>query len=180
MTPAGYMAKNVMRRPESLHAPQVIDIYSVSGCMSKDFADYVEDWRHNGYWLFNSPNDIKEVAKKNSVDLDGTSLFYYEVYENEFDGKEWHHYFPEKSFPTNVSVPVEKRLEGFDVATFWARALPECSPLSCNSLAEELRTNTHCLFDSFGEAESRLNSGAFRNAEPGPYRIFAVYSVNWS
>jgi hypothetical protein len=178
MTPAGYMAKYVIPKPEWLQAPHVIDIYSVSGCMSKDFADYVDHWKHNGHWLFNSPEDIKEVAKEESVDLDGTSLFYYEVYEYEFDGKEWHPYSPERSFPTDVLAPREKRLAGFDVVTFWAKALPECSPLSCNSLAEELRTNTHCLFDSFCEAESHLNAGAFQNSEPGPYRIFAVHSVN--
>jgi hypothetical protein len=33
------------------------------------------------------------------------------------------------------------------------------------------------LFETFEEAESALNTGAFNEAEPGPYRIFAVYSV---
>ncbi|HEX9201861.1 MAG TPA: hypothetical protein VF865_20055 [Acidobacteriaceae bacterium] len=30
----------------------------------------------------------------------------------------------------------------------------------------------HCLFATFEEAETK-------NSEPGPYRIFAVYSVGW-
>lgn len=37
--------------------------------------------------------------------------------------------------------------------------------------------NSHCLFDSFDEAKFHLTEGAFNNSEPGPYRIFAVYSV---
>jgi hypothetical protein len=51
--------------------------------------------------------------------------------------------------------------------------------ISCNGMAEEIRTNRHCILESFGQAYDRLHEGAFNNAEPGPYRIFAVYSVEW-
>jgi hypothetical protein len=180
MIPAGYMAKHVSSRPNWHRAAHVGDIYSLSGCISSDFADYVRYWKHNGYWLFNSPSDIEDVANQVSVALDRSPLFYYEVYEKEFDGKCWVPFAPEPSLKTNVLLPNKKRLEGFDVVTFWARSVPECSPLSCNSFAENLRTNTHCLFDSFAEAEGHLNAGAFQNSDPGPYRIFAVYSVDWS
>jgi hypothetical protein len=118
------------------------------------------------------------VAKENSIELDQTSLFYYEVCEKEFDGANWRTFGPE-SFPTDVTPPSRKQLEGFDVVTFYAKNAPECSPLSCNSMAEELPTNSHCLFDSFEEAERNLSNGVFKDAEPGPYRIFAVYSVEW-
>jgi len=70
--------------------------------------------------------------------MKGTSLFYYEVYENEFDGEKWLAFEPEKSFHTSVVVPSTKILEGFDVVTFWARSSPECLPLSCNDMASEL------------------------------------------
>jgi hypothetical protein len=180
MIPAGYMAKRVEKRPDWLHTDQVVDIYSVSGCNSEDFApDYIDYWKHNGYWLFDSPEIIKNVAKENSIQLDGTSLFFYEVHELEFDGKNWRRFAPESSFPTNVVLPASMRLEGFDVVTFFAKRRPECSPLSCNSLAEKLPTNSHCLFSSFEEAEAYLNTGALKECERGPYRIFAVYSVDW-
>src|SRR5579864_8150564 len=156
MTPAGYMAKRVHKRPDWLKAPNIAEIYSVSGCISEDFADYVDYWKHNGFWFFDSPEIIKNVATENSIQLEGTSLFYYEVHEKEFDGAVWQPYAPEPSFPTNVLAPVRKRLEGFDVVTFYARSLPECSPLSCNSMAEELPTNAHCLFESFEEAETNI------------------------
>jgi hypothetical protein len=180
MIPAGYMAKHVCRRLEWLQAPQVIDIYSVSSCVSKDFADYVKYWKHNGYWLFDSPEIIRSAAQGNSISLERTSLFYYEVYEKEYDGQRWQIYAPEPSFLTNVASPSMKQLEGFDVVTFYARTSPECSPLSCNSMARELPTNAHCLFKSFEEAKTSLENGAFRECEPGPYRIFAVYSVDWA
>ncbi|MFZ1139057.1 MAG: hypothetical protein ABR881_04675 [Candidatus Sulfotelmatobacter sp.] len=180
MIPVGYMAKRVHRKPDWLQAPHVVDIYSVSNCTCEDFSDYIPYWKHNGYWFFDSPEIIKTVAKENSVQLEGTSLFYYEAYEMEFDGEAWHPYAPDPSLPTNVAVPSRKELEGFDVVNFTARNAPECSGLSRTSLATELHTNAHCLFDSFDEAKKNVNNGAFNESEPGPYRIFAVYSLNWS
>lgn len=180
MIPAGYMAKRVHLRPDWLQAPQVVDIFSVSGCISEAFADYINYWKHNGYWFFDSPEIIKGVAKENSIQLEGTSLFYYEAYEMEFDGDNWRPFAQEPSFTTNVVLPPEKQLEGFDVVNFTARTSPECSPLSCNSLAKEIRTNAHCLFASFDEAEKRASNGDFNDSEPGPYRIFSVNSVDWS
>jgi hypothetical protein len=179
MIPVGYMAKRVSKRPGWLQATHVTDIYSVSGCVSEDFADYINYWKHNGYWLFDSPEVIRGVARENSVELEGTSLFYYEAYEKEFNGEGWNAYAPEPTLPTNVITPSTKQLEGFDVVTFYARNRPECSPLSCNSLANELSTNAHCLFSSFDEAAVNINNGAFNRSEPGPYRVFSVYSLAW-
>ena len=179
MIPVGYMAKRVSKKPDWLDAPQVVDIYSVSGCVSEDFTDYIDHRKHNGYWLFDSPEVIRAIGKKNAIELEGTSLFYYEAYEMEFSDEGWCPYAPESSFPTNVTVPSTGKLEGFDVVTFFAKGRPECSPLSCNSLADGLRTNGHCLFSSFDEAETNLKNGAFIKCEPGPYRIFSVYSVDW-
>src|SRR5262249_37431297 len=85
MIPAGYTAKRASPRPEWLAAEQVVDIYSVSGCISAAFADYIPYWKHNGYWLFDAPEVIRQLARENAIDLEGTTLFYYEVYEQEFD-----------------------------------------------------------------------------------------------
>ena len=125
------MAKRVTKRPEWIKASRVFDIYSVSGCISKDFADYINFWKHNGFWFFNSPVVIRNIAQEHSVELQGTSLFYYESHEMEFDGERWNPYGPEPSFQTCVIVPATKQLEGFDVVTFSCRTSPECSPLSC-------------------------------------------------
>lgn len=172
------MAKRV-QKPKGFQIDGIDDVYSVSGCISEDFADYIDYWKHNGYWLFDAPKIIRAVAEEHSIQLDGTSLFYYEVYDMEFDGKTWSKYKAESSLPTNVLLPTAKVLEGFDVVTFYAKNAPEHSPLSCNGVATEIRTNRHCLLESFTEAYDRLNGGAFNNAEPGPYRIFAIYSVGW-
>ena len=180
MTPAGYMLKHVARRPDWLKAPHVDDIYSLSGHVAENFADYVRHWKHNGYWLFDAPAAMREIARDNKIDLAAMTLFYYEVFEEEFDedAKRWGAFAPEASLPTLIEAPSAPRLAGYDVATFWARTSPECSPLSCNSLAENLAVNRHCLFASLDEARQALDAGTFDKSEPGPFRIFAVYTVD--
>jgi hypothetical protein len=179
MRPAGYLAKRVVTRPEWLPAERVTCIYSLSGCVSRAFADYIPFWKHNGYWLFDSPDAIIQVARDNHIDLAGTALFFYEVFELQFDAGEWAPFGPDASFDTNVSVPEAASLEGYDVVTFYLQASPECSPLSCNSLASQIETNSRCLLESLVQARKLLEDGAFNHSEPGPYRIFAVYSVAW-
>jgi hypothetical protein len=179
MRPLGYLYKHVARRPQWLKAPHVEDIYSLSGCISRPFADYIRHWKHNGYWLFDSPAIIKRLADEHSIALDGSRLFYYEGYEQEFDDRTrvWARYEPEGSFETKIEVPVAKTLEGFDVVSYSVHTSPECSPLSCNGCAESTATNSHCLFPTFDDARHAIESGRFNACEPGPYRIIAVYSV---
>jgi hypothetical protein len=179
MVPVGYMAKQVYKKPDWLKAPRVVDIFSVSGHVSKDFADYIDYWKHNGYWFFDSPEVIRTVAEEHSIELQGTVLFYYEAHEMEFDGENWRPYAPEPSFRTSIVPPSQKRLQGFDVVTFSCRTMAECSPLSCNYMANELATNEHCLFTSFDEAETYVSNAVFNDSEPGPYRVFSVHTVNW-
>src|SRR5262249_3901659 len=105
MIPMGYMAKRISKKPDWLKAPQVIDVYSVGGCVSEDFVDYILFWMHNGYWLFDSPEIIRQIANENSIALEGTSLFYYEAHELEFDGQGWHAYAPAPQVRTDVILP---------------------------------------------------------------------------
>jgi hypothetical protein len=103
MIPVGYMYKKVASKPDELKVDTVANIYSVSRCISDDFADYVNYWKHNGYWLFNSPQVIEDIARNQNIDLLGMTLFYYEVYEHEYDedSKEWSAFMPESSFITD-------------------------------------------------------------------------------
>ena len=178
MLPAGYMRKRVASNSEWLQAEGVVDIYSVSNCLSNDFADYINFWRHNGYWLFDSPAIIDEISRAENIDLANTTLFYYEVYESEYDEHkaQWVPFDPEPSFATDVKAPTNMQLEGFDVVTFFAHTSPECSPLSCCALAKDFSVNQHCLFRTFAEAKEAIDRGLFNNSEPGPYRVFSVYA----
>jgi hypothetical protein len=181
MIPIGYMAKLSCEKPSALGLPQVTDIYSVNNCVNDDFADYVDFWKHNGYWFFDSPQIIRDVAEKSSTEITGSKLFYYEAHELEFDGDNWRPFEPGFDIPVNVIPPLKKLLEGFDVVTIWVEnsPAPEHSPLSCNGLAEKIPTNSHCLIDSFDGAKKALDDGMFRGLDPGAQRIFAAYSVDW-
>ena len=175
------MAKRVVTRPDWLKSQRVADIFSVSGCISEDFADYVKYWKHNGWWLFDSPQTILELAFAQSIDLADTTLFFYEVYDLQFwDGSSrWEPIQPEASFKTAVIVPDKKTLHGYDVVNFCALTSPECSPLSCNGVADDIATNEHCLLPSLEIAKELVEAGKFDDTEPGPFRIFAVYSAEW-
>ena len=180
MIPVGYMLKRVLARPSWIKTDSVADIFAVSPCCSENFTDYFSYWRHNGFWLFNKPSDMDYIVAREGISRDGLKLFYYEVYERQFDEDEirWSNFAPDASFVTNAEKPRTARLEGFDVVSFASGTSPACSPLSCNSLADELPVNPHCLFETFQEARDALDAGRFNNSEPGPFRIFSVYSVD--
>ena len=177
MIAAGYMAKVVAIKPEWIKSATAVRICSVSNCVSDDFCDYINHWKHNGYWFFNSPRDIRGVAESDPKAAKEYELFYYELYEQQFDEKAatWVSFAPEESFHTEVAVPEQKELLGYDVVTYFVQTSPECSPLSCNNFAAKIEVNENCLLRSFDEAKHLVESGGFANSEPGPFRIFAVY-----
>jgi hypothetical protein len=184
--PAGYMAKFVTSRPEWLDAERVRDLYSLSDHGSKNFESSIEDWQEgevepsNGYRLYDSPGLIRELAGTHRVDLADSTLFYYELYGLEYDEDDARWYPFEPSFRSSgVVVPSLKRLEGYDVVAFFDGEVPACSPLFCNRVANAVETNEHCLLPSLKRARQLLSEGAFDETEPGPFRIFAVFSVGW-
>ena len=184
MIPIGYMYKKIemVADLDGFQSDSVKDVYSVSSCISEDFTDYINYWKHNRFWFFDTPAIIEEIAVSESLNLSDMTLLYYEVYEEEYNDetKCWQPLSPQ-SFcdynPTNVIPPKEKRLEGFDVVSYSVSSSHECSPLSCNGLCKEISVNLHCLFDTFGQAKNALDCGLFTYSEPGPYRIIAVHTV---
>lgn len=179
MIPIGYMLKKIVPLPDWLKAPQVELVYSVSNHVSDDFLEYINFWKHNGWWMFDNSSVLRTLATENGVNLKEQTLLYYEAFESEFnkDKESWEPISADSSFKTNVTTPDEKSLLGYDVVTFTGHTSPECSPLSCNSLASKIPTNRFCLFDDFQSARDAIERGAVTTAEPGPYRIIAVYSV---
>jgi hypothetical protein len=43
-------------------------------------------------------------------------------------------------------------------------------------LAKNIPVNKHCLLSSFDDACQLLEDGKFKNSEPGPYSVLAVYA----
>jgi hypothetical protein len=180
MIPLGYMLVKVAPPPEWMHSPKVELVYSACGCsVSPYFFEYIPLWKHNGWWFFDHPSIMYDIASEKNLDLNEVTLFYYEAFEQEFDedAEKWLPIEPEKSFTTNVTLPNNKILRGYDIVSFSAHTSPECSPLSCNSLASTIPTNRFCLLDDFQTAFDLAQRDEVANCEPGPYRVIAVYSV---
>ncbi len=179
------MAKFVAARPEWVKAERVSDLFSLSGDFStKDFVHYIDDWQEfepdldNGYRLYDSPEIVRQLAGAHHVDLADSMFFFYEVYELEYDGDdaEWYSFDP--AFRTQgVVVPSVKELEGFDVVSDGGWPVPGWSVVA--GVADVVEANEHCLLPSLERARQSLNEGRFDKTEPGPFRIFAVYSVTW-
>lgn len=182
MIPLGYLLKTVIApAPDWMNSPRLRAVHSLSGCVSSNFGDYVDLWQHNGWWLFDSPDAVRRAAFSLGSDADRLSLFYYEAFNQQFieATKSWEPIEPDAAFVTKVSKPDPAgiTLSGYDVVAFSTGTSPECSPLSCNGLAASLPANERCLFDEFDTARLAIETGDFRNSEPGPFRIVAVYSV---
>jgi hypothetical protein len=180
MVPLGYMAKHVAVRPEWFKAAVVDEVLSVSPCVSQDFADWVNYWRHNGYWLFDSPSVIQALALEHSLDISDCRWFYYEAHGLAYgeDGEGWGSIAANPEFKTSVQPPSNAILRGYDVVSYSCGNAAECSPLSCNHMAEEIVTNRYCLLDSFELAHRLIDQRLFIDCEPGPYRIVAVYEIS--
>jgi hypothetical protein len=52
----------------------------------------------------------------------------------------------------------------------------ECSPLSCNGMAEHVPVNRHCLVDTEQEAFKLAREFSAGNCETGPYYVVEVWS----
>lgn len=174
MIPAGYMLKHSTCPPDF---GDLAGIHSVSGCVAELFDDYIPHWRHNGYWLYDDPATLWEIAAAEGIPTDGLTLFYYEVHPEAFDRESgtWSKLPPVDPEP-RVIAPVEPRFSGYDVVSFAVGTIPECSPLTCNHLWRKVPVNAFGLFATLSEAKAALETGVFRHAEPGPYRIFAVHT----
>jgi hypothetical protein len=168
--PAGYMLKTAIPPPEWFSpesAGRVDEVCSLSNCVVTDFTDAFQTWRHNGWWLYDSPVVIDEVVREQAIETQGMSLFYYELYEQELADDGWRAFEP-NGFPIDVVAPKVKTLIGFDVTTHFVLQGPECSPLSCTNMAGELKANRHCLFDTFETPEPPLRATLFRVARKVP------------
>ena len=176
----GYLYKRVADSSDCCpNADGVKDIYSVAGCISEDFADYIGLNRNNNYWIFNSLKDMEQLAAELDSSLEGCTPFFYKMYPVQWnnDRKAWEAFESEFGFNTDIEEPEKCVLEGFDVVSYSGKTSPECSPLSCNDIAEAVDVNEHCLFSTLAAAKEAIESGVFEHAESPPWRIVAVYSV---
>ena len=171
----GYFAKPTMKRPDWLKAPEVEEICSVSNCMSRGDWDWINEWRHNEMWVFDSPALAMSVvpeASRSACDVYAYRLFPVR-------------YFKGSRQPFVISPVQPIQLEGsfdklgYDLPSRETESEFGHSPLSCNHLASEVPTNRYCLLDTAEEAFAIAPTlevpGQPMRGEPGPYHIVEVW-----
>jgi len=167
----GYFPKKVVQRPHWLNAAGVNAIRSVCECISSGPGDWIQRWTHNEMWVYSSI-----AAAWKIVPQDDRSLYELQAYRmlpTAWDGG------TEKPFPIPPlhvePLPTDFQSVGFDVVSIeGAHGGFGHSPLSCNSMAQEIATNEHCLLDDIDVAMRTANAFSHGNVEPGPYYVVEV------
>lgn len=176
MIDGGYFPKRIAGRPEELHAPGVLEIASVSGCISPGPGSWIDHWRHNQLGWFNTVADAVSVIP---TDERGR----YRIFAYRLEG-----FFFRKGMRVGIVIPSDVRPDpigrefverGFDAVSRSADTSLsfECSPLSCNYLAAELHTNEFCLFPTREAAVAAAQAFSIEQPEPGDYCVVEVLEL---
>jgi hypothetical protein len=168
---AGFFPKATQPRPDWLKVDSVEEIASVSDCISAAPPNWIQHWTHNALGFYDSQAAAEAILEGAAA---GYDLYAYEM-------------FPFHCLDRKVeSVPVERPAGrvppdfdflGYDIVTRSTGSFFECSPLSCNHVAQDYATNAHCLLDDEALAYQALlaMSEPGSGVEPGPYYLFKVY-----
>lgn len=145
MTPTliGYFPKRTLKRPDWLKARGLEEVCSVSNCISEGPDGWIDQWRHNDMWAYDSPElawSVVPEAVRGEFDLYAYHMFPVEFVEGE------QRPFPSPPLYVQPLPPSFERL-GCDAVSRSCGTSFECSPLSCNRMAEHVPTNRHCLVD---------------------------------
>jgi hypothetical protein len=147
----------------------VAEVCSVSNCVNPAPEGWVEHWRHNDLGFYNTPGDAWSIVP---VGASNFRLFAYRLLPIR--------YRQGRAEPFEIVVPVIKPLAdgfvslGFDVANKTLTPFFECSPLSCNGMADEVAVNRFCLLATLDEAISFARRCALEEPEPGPFYVVEV------
>ena len=168
---AGYFPKRTVPRPAFLDgAPTVIDICSVSSCISHAPTDWIDHWLHNELGFFDSPDIAGQVIPPSE---EGFTIFCYRLGTVRFsEGRAEVWTWPEIDPETRPGY----RSFGFDVIgkSDLGSIGFEHSPLSCNSMAAEYPVNAHCLLDDLAIAVAAAEQFSIEQPEPGMYYVAEV------
>ena len=89
-------------------------------------------------------------------------------------------YFNDRTKPLEITgqdvepLPASFVSLGFDVVNRTFSAFFECSPLSCNGMADEVPVNRFCLQETLTEAITFAQRCAREEPEPGPFYVIEV------
>lgn len=166
---AGYFPKRILPRPDWLAAPAVREIWSVSNCMSKGPEGWIDHWKHNAQWLYDTVALAASVVPPE--ERDAFTIVGYRVAATMLD--EGHEVPLDEAIQPPLGPEAGFESVGFDAVGLHQKTFA-CSPLSCNRGAESFATNEECLFRTAADAMAAAREFSRGNWEPGPYWIVEV------
>lgn len=169
----GYFPKKVATCPDWLDAAGVKEACSVSECVSPGPDGWINRWAHNEMWAYDDEQAAWGVVPGGRSNPD-YQMFAYRLFPVVFDGGEQRLFV----IPPLAVRPLSSsyRRLGYDVVSRTCGSTFECSPLSCNYAARQVKVNEHCLLDDAVEAFSvAVAFSREEGAEPGPYFVVDVW-----
>ena len=130
----------------------------------------MEHWRHNDLGFFNTSDDAWSIVPPHTKDF---RLFAYAIVPMRF--------VPAGEEPLEITVhdveplPTSFVSLGFDVVNKTFSAFFECSPLTCNGMADEVPVNRFCLLGTLTEAITFAQRCAREEPESGPFYVIEVF-----
>jgi hypothetical protein len=174
---AGFFPKIIVTRPDWLKNPAIVEICSVSHCISAAPPDWIEPWRHNDFGWFNRIADAMSVIPAGQAA--DYRLFGYRLHPEVFSGGARTRFvWPDRVDPE--PMPQNFRSLGFDSVSKSMETILgfECSPLSCNSMADEMPANPVCLFPTLDAALAGADRFSREQPEPGDYYVVEVLEAS--
>ncbi len=174
MTPTliGYFPKKRLPTPEWLSGTAAEEVCSISECLAPGPPGWIEHWIHNDWGYFNSVADALSVMPGDNSEYQILALA---LLPRRFENG--------NSSAMEVRVPQVEALPdsfvplGFDVASKSVSFSFECSPLSCNLMAEEIQVNRYCLLDEMEQALQAASRFSLEQPEPGDYYVIQVHRL---
>jgi len=165
----GYFPKNVAVPAGWSASTHVTEVCSVSDCVNSAPSGWIDHWLHNEWGFFNTRMDARLVVPSGA---DGFTLFAYRLLPSRFLHGQTER-LEIKELPVEPLAAAFVSL-GFDVVNKVVSAYFECSPLSCNYMADEVAVNDFCLVENLEQAVQLAERFSSEEPEPGPYYVLEV------
>ncbi|MEJ2708725.1 MAG: hypothetical protein P8074_14010, partial [Anaerolineales bacterium] len=137
----GFFPKRTQPAPTEFNSGTIREIANVAECISPGPEGWIQHWKHNPGGFFDTQELATQVIENNPEEYD---LYAYKVFplrckDGEIEAisiakaPEW--------------IPKDYHFLGYDIVTKSQADFFECSPLSCNYLANDYKVNQFCLID---------------------------------
>lgn len=169
----GYFPKKRLRTPEWLSGTAADEVCSVSECLAPGPPDWIEHWIHNDWGYFNSAADARSVIPDGDSEYQLLGLALLPLKFENGDSSAM-----EMGAPPVEPLPDSFTPLGFDVVSKSASFSFECSPLSCNLMAQQIPVNRYCLLDELEQAMQAATRFSIEQPEPGAYYVIQVHRLD--